>query len=123
MVEGMSETPSFPEVFFRWLETAQRFPMFDVWREGTLCSIKLVHILDLSPTDRNIFMHRLRLQGFFPSSFLPLGYDAFGNLLLWDMDSDEVYLHWRGTPPNRRLKVAPTLKSLCEKMYYRPIHG
>lgn len=112
-----------PPAFFQWLESVQRFPMFNVWRSGMLCSIKLTHILDLSPTERNIFLHRMRLAGLFPDSFLPLGYDAFGNLLLWDAVEGGVYLHWRNAPPDQHIKVAPSLEDLCEKLYYRPIHG
>ncbi|MCX8112796.1 MAG: SMI1/KNR4 family protein [Bacteroidia bacterium] len=123
MAEGLSQAVSLPQVFFDWLATVQRFPMFSVWRDGTLCSIKLTHILDLSNTDRNIFIHRSRLAGLFPDAFLPLGYDVFGNLLLWDVERDEVYIHWRGMPPEHRIKVASSLEHFCDKLYYRPIQG
>lgn len=123
MADSPHEPVTLPQVFFQWLATVQRFPMFNLWRGGTLCSIKLTHILDLSAGERNIFAHRSRLMGIFPDAFLPLGYDAFGNLLLWDIVNDTVYLHWRGTPYEQYFIVAPSLEELCEKLYYRPIHG
>ncbi|MCS7296917.1 MAG: hypothetical protein RMK19_06995 [Bacteroidia bacterium] len=94
-----------------------------MWRGGVLCSIKVVHVLDLSEGERNIFAHWARLTQIFPKSFLPLGYDAFGNLLLWDLSEGSVYLHWRGMPPSQCLKIAPSLEDLCDKLYYRPIQG
>ncbi|MCX7652742.1 MAG: SMI1/KNR4 family protein [Bacteroidia bacterium] len=123
MTEGISNKQALPPVFFEWLATVRRLPMFDVWRQGTLCSIRLVHILDISDTDLNIFIHRSRIEGLFPDSFLPLGYDAFGNLLLWDIAEGGVYLHWRGTSHKNPVKVAASLQALCDKLYYRPIQG
>lgn len=123
MTTGIPDALSLPEVFYHWLETVRRFPMFNVWRGGILCSVRLTHILDLSDSERNIFAHRSRLSGTFPDTFLPLGYDVFGDLLLWDVAQGTVVLHCRGTPPDQYLTVAPSLEDLCEKLYYRPING
>lgn len=116
------DTPTLPPEYYRWLETARRFPMLNVWREGVLCSVKLSYLLEPQKGDRDLFAHLARVQRLFPEGYLPLAYDVFGNLLLWDMREGAVYLHWQGTPPSRRVKVAPSLEDLCEKLYYRPIH-
>lgn len=89
MTESVSDKVMLPPIFFEWLSTVRRLPMFDVWRQGTLCSVKIVHVLDLSDTRLNIFIHRSRLKGVYPDSFLPLAYDGFGNLLLWDIAEGE----------------------------------
>ena len=115
------ETLTLPEVFYAWAGAVNRYPMFDVWREGRLCSIRLVHILRPergSPWD--IFSHWQRLRDSFPHSWLPLGYDAFGNILFWDLEGAAVYLVWHGYPVELRAVVAPSLESLIEKLYYRP---
>ncbi len=115
------ETITLPDVFYEWTGAVSRYPMFDVWREGRLCSIRLMHILRPergSPWD--IFLHWQRLREEFPPSWLPLGYDAFGNILFWDLEGEAVYLVWRGYAPELRALVAPSLSSLIEKLYYRP---
>jgi len=115
------ETITLPEIFHEWVGAVSRYPMFDVWREGRLCSIRLTHILRPergSPWD--IFLHWQRLREEFPPSWLPLGYDAFGNILFWDLERDIVYLAWRGYAAGLRALVAPSLSSLIEKLYYRP---
>lgn len=81
------ETLTLPEVFHEWIKAVSRYPMFDVWREGRLCSVRLMHILRPergSPWD--IFAHWQRLRDEFPPAWLPLGYDAFGNILFWDLE-------------------------------------
>jgi hypothetical protein len=115
------ETFTLPEVFHEWIKAVSRYPMFDVWREGRLCSVRLMHILRPergSPWD--IFAHWQRLRDEFPPAWLPLGYDAFGNILFWDLEGGGVYLAWRGYPPNLRAPVAPNLQHLIENLYYRP---
>jgi hypothetical protein len=71
-----------------------------------------------SPWD--IFAHWQRLRDEYPPAWLPLGYDAFGNILFWDLEGGGVYLAWRGYPPNFRAPVAPNLQHLIENLYYRP---
>ncbi|MCS7188390.1 MAG: hypothetical protein NZ933_01155 [Bacteroidia bacterium] len=113
---------SLPEVYYHWLERVQRYPMFDVLKEGVLCSIRLCYILKPCSGGRDIFLHQERLRKKFPPTYLPLGYDAFGNLLLWDMESGGVYLYWKDTSSENCMKVFSSLESLCESLYYRPIH-
>ncbi len=97
--------------------------MFDVWRGGTLCSVRLVHIL---VPDRNspwdIFAHWQQMKALFPISWLPLAYDSFGNTILWDMRGQGVYVRWHGYRPELSIQVAETLESFLEKLYYRPIY-
>ncbi|MCX7605814.1 MAG: hypothetical protein N2170_00940 [Bacteroidia bacterium] len=122
MGELAIDTLSLPPVYYRWLQVVRRFPMFDVRRAGILCSIRLSYILEPTQGAKDIFLHRQRLGGLFPPPYLPLGYDVFGNILLWDLESGVVYLHWRGASPSCQVKVAPSLEDLCDKLYYRPIH-
>ncbi len=115
------EAITLPEVFNEWIGAVSRYPMFDVWREGRLCSIRLTHILRPergSPWD--IFAHWQRFREEFPQSWLPLGYDAFGNILFWDLEGGGVYLVWRGYVPALWAPVAPDLSNLIENLYYRP---
>jgi hypothetical protein len=110
-----------PEVFYRWIEAVRRYPMFDVWREGRLCSIRLAHLLVPEPGSVwDIFAHWQRLRAQFPLAWLPLGYDAFGNVLFWDMDGGQVWMAWQGYRSDLSAKVADDLEALIDKLYYRP---
>lgn len=123
MEERVDETLVLPPVYYDWLATVRRYPMFDVWRGGTLCSMRLVHILvpeRASPWD--IFAHWQQMKEWFPTGWLPLAYDSFGNAVLWDMNKQGVYVHWRGYRPELSVRVAETLESFLEKLYYRPIY-
>lgn len=113
---------TFPPAYYRWLEVVRRYPMFDVWREGVLCTVRITYLLEPGDQERDVFLHRYRWRDYFPPPYLPLGYDVFGNLLLWDMQKGEVYLYWRKKLPSEPVKVADTLEELCEKLYYRPIY-
>jgi hypothetical protein len=122
MAKVSAEQFLLPPGYYHWLEVVRRFPMFNVWRGGVLCSVKLHYVLEPSGGERDIFAHLKHIEGVFPEGYLPLGYDVFGNLLLWDLRGGSVYLHWRGTSPLERVVVAPSLEEFCDKLYYRPIH-
>ncbi|GIV23605.1 MAG: hypothetical protein N3A68_00710 [Bacteroidia bacterium] len=115
-------TFTFPPAYYRWLEVVRRYPMFDVWRAGVLCTVRITYLLEPNGRERDVFLHRYRWRDQFPATYLPLGYDVFGNLLLWDMREGQVYLHWRGKSQSEPVKVADTLEDLCEKLYYCPIY-
>lgn len=121
MSSSAGEVAALPPIYYRWLSLARRYPMFDVWREGVLCSVRLTRILEPDSQERDIFTHRYRLREWLPSSYLPLGYDVFGNILLWDLQSGVVLFRWEGSKSPREVRVADTLEELCEKLYYRPI--
>ena len=114
-------TLQLPEAFDDWMRAVSRYPMFDVWREGRLCSVRLVHILRPEPgSPWDIFAHWQRLREVFPPAWLPLGYDVFGNVLFWDLEGGSVYLAWQGYPSTRYTSVAPNLQTFIENLYYRP---
>jgi hypothetical protein len=114
-------TLQLPEAFDDWMRAVSRYPMFDVWREGRLCSVRLVHILRPEPgSPWDIFAHWQRLREVFPPAWLPLGYDVFGNVLFWDLEGGSVYLAWRGYPSTLYTSVAPNLQTFIENLYYRP---
>ncbi|MEN2992400.1 MAG: hypothetical protein ABDH91_02470 [Bacteroidia bacterium] len=113
-------TLEFPPVFYKWLERARRYPMFDIVREGTLCSVRLLYLLEPQGGPRDIFLHKQRLAATLPHSYLPLGYDAFWNILVWDVAGGGVYFQWRGRSSSPLLLVAPSLESFCDQLYYRP---
>lgn len=121
MASPVGEVAALPPVYYRWLSLVRRYPMFDVWREGVLCSVRLTRILEPGPEERDVFAHRYRLREWLPNSYLPLGYDAFGNVLLWDLHRGAVVFRWGGSKGKSEVHVADTLEDLCEKLYYRPI--
>lgn len=121
MSSSQGEVTALPPAYYRWLSLVRRYPMFDVWRGGVLCSVRLFHILEPGSEEWDIFTHRYRLRDRLPYTYLPLGYDAFGNILLWDLQSGAVVFRWEGSKSPNEVRVADTLEELCEKLYYRPI--
>ncbi|MGQ9863557.1 MAG: hypothetical protein ACUVRD_03615 [Bacteroidia bacterium] len=113
---------SLPKLYYEWLKEARQRPMFDVRRGGVLYQVRLIYILEPLGLDeeRDIFAHWSYTRKKYGMDFLPLGYDAFGNILLWNMKTQEVCFHYKNALT--QTLVAPTLDEFIDKLYYRPLH-